>query len=94
MLMRAHRQLRAFTIGCMSVRLYFVVGRVEGDLSGPESLGPITWRDDDHEEVWPCPEAAGAGQPGRSSERFLASLPCRRPVDWPTSIRYPSGSRI
>ena len=26
-------------------------------------------------------------QPGRSSGRFAASLPCRRPVDWPTSMR-------
>ena len=34
-----------------SVRLYFLAGRVEGDLSGPERLGPVTWRDDDHEEV-------------------------------------------
>jgi hypothetical protein len=33
-------------------------------------------------------------QPGRSSGRFAASLPCSTPVDWPTSIRYPSGSRM
>src|SRR5262245_29086320 len=26
-------------------------------------------------------------QPGRSSGRFAASLPCSRPVDWPTSMR-------
>jgi hypothetical protein len=77
----------------MSVRLYVSAGRVEGDLSGPERLGPITWRDD-HEEVRPLPEADGPGQPGRPSGRFLASLPCRRPVDWPTSMRYPSGSRM
>ena len=29
----------------------------------------------------------GDAQPGRSSGRILASLPCSRPVDWPTSIR-------
>ena len=32
-------------------------------------------------------------QPGRSSGRLAASWPCSRPVDWPTSMRYPSGSR-
>jgi hypothetical protein len=32
-------------------------------------------------------------QPGRSSGRLAARCPCSRPVDWPTSIRYPSGSR-
>ena len=32
-------------------------------------------------------------QPGRSSGRLAARWPCSRPVDWPTSIRYPSGSR-
>ena len=30
----------------------------------------------------------------RSSGRFAARWPCSRPVDWPTSIRYPSGSRM
>ena len=35
-----------------------------------------------------------AAQPGRSSGRLAASLPCSRPVDWPTSMRYPSGSRM
>jgi hypothetical protein len=53
------------------------------------SVGAMTTR-----KSGPCPEADGAGQPGRSSGRFLASLPCRRPVDWPTSMRYPSGSRM
>jgi predicted RNA polymerase sigma factor len=33
-------------------------------------------------------------QPGRSSGRLAASSPCSRPVDCPTSIRYPSGSRM
>ena len=33
-------------------------------------------------------------QPGRSSGRLAASLPCSRPVAWPTSMRYPSGSRM
>jgi hypothetical protein len=33
-------------------------------------------------------------QPGRSSGRFAARWPCSRPVDWPTSMRYPSGSRM
>jgi Lanthionine synthetase C-like protein len=33
-------------------------------------------------------------QPGRSSGRLAASWPCSRPVDWPTSMRYPSGSRM
>jgi Homeodomain-like domain len=38
--------------------------------------------------------AAREAQPGRSSGRFAARLPCSRPVDWPTSMRYPSGSRM
>ena len=29
----------------------------------------------------------GRAQPGRSSGRFAASLPCSSPVDWPTSMR-------
>jgi len=37
---------------------------------------------------------ADLAQPGRSSGRFAARWPCSRPVDWPTSMRYPSGSRI
>jgi hypothetical protein len=32
--------------------------------------------------------------PGRSSGRFLASLPSCSPVHWPTSIMQPSGSRM
>jgi hypothetical protein len=33
-------------------------------------------------------------QPGRSSGRFAARSPCSMPVAWPTSMRYPSGSRM
>jgi hypothetical protein len=45
---------------------------------------------------WPCPNcpAASKRQPGRSSGRLAARWPCSRPVDWPTSMRYPSGSRM
>jgi hypothetical protein len=40
------------------------------------------------------PQEVRQVQPGRSSARFAASLPCSSPVDWPTSMRYPSGSRM
>jgi hypothetical protein len=40
------------------------------------------------------PATRDAGQPGRSSGRLAASWPCSTPVAWPTSMRYPSGSRM
>ena len=40
------------------------------------------------------PRRVVGAQPGRSSGRFAARWPCSRPVDWPTSMRYPSGSRM
>ena len=49
-----------------------------------------------HQEVMAAGRAhrrTHRAQPGRSSGRLAASLPCSRPVAWPTSIRYPSGSR-
>jgi hypothetical protein len=47
-----------------------------------------------HPRLGPAPRAGDTAQPGRSSGRLAASLPCSRPVDWPTSMRYPSGSRM
>ena len=42
----------------------------------------------------PGPRCRVGAQPGRSSGRLAARWPCSRPVDWPTSMRYPSGSRM
>ena len=57
----------------MSVRLYFLAGRVEGDLSGPERLGPITWRDD-HEEGWPLPRGRQCGSAWEILRALLGEL--------------------
>jgi hypothetical protein len=59
--------------------------RPSSRLRAPRGIRPATLTRRDAYGLWGGSEPC-CSQPGRSSGRFLASLPSSNPVDWPTSI--------